>query len=369
VLRSWAVPKGPSLRPGDKRLAVEVEDHPLDYADFAGDIPEGQYGAGHVDIFDRGTWSPVGDPAEAIRQGKLDFELDGEHLRGGWKLVRTQPTGSGKPQWLLLKRDDDAARDAEADDLMPEALQDSTRIDEQRRAARRRRPAKSAKTAKPARSAKAARAVKKDPAPRRARSGDWAARAASLPGAARLRKDDVVEPQLALAAKVTTARRRLAARGQVGRLPDARAAARRAGTHPIAQRTGLDRPAAGAGRVAGGAAGCRRGPGRRAGGAGRQWPERLRPPAAGAQAVPQRQPALCRVRPADPGRGGPAQGGAPGSQGAAARPAGRRRRPAPVLQQPRTGQRCRGLPGIPGRGHGGHHQQAGGRTVRGRAQR
>jgi bifunctional non-homologous end joining protein LigD len=201
VLRSWAVPKGPSLRPGDKRLAVEVEDHPLDYADFAGDIPEGQYGAGHVDIFDRGTWSPVGDPAEAIRQGKLDFELDGEHLRGGWKLVRTQPTGGGKPQWLLLKRDDDAARDAEADDLMPEALQDSTRIDEQRRAARRRRPAKSAKTAKPARSAKAARPVKKDPAPRRARSGDWAARAASLPGAARLRKDDVVEPQLALAAR------------------------------------------------------------------------------------------------------------------------------------------------------------------------
>src|SRR5690606_527605 len=137
ALRRWAGPKGPSLRPGEKRLAVEVEDHPLDYADFAGDIPEGHYGAGHVDIFDRGTWEPVGDPADGIRRGKLDFQLDGDHLRGGWKLVRTQLKGGGKPQWLLLKRDDDEARDAEADDLMPESLQRSTRADELKRAARK----------------------------------------------------------------------------------------------------------------------------------------------------------------------------------------------------------------------------------------
>src|SRR5690606_22179482 len=77
ALKSWAVPKGPSLRPGDKRLAVEVEDHPLDYAGFAGDIPEGHYGAGHVDIFDEGTWVPAGDPADGLRRGKLDFELHG----------------------------------------------------------------------------------------------------------------------------------------------------------------------------------------------------------------------------------------------------------------------------------------------------
>ena len=136
------MPKGPSLRPGEKRLAVEVEDHPLDYADFAGDIPEGHYGAGHVDIFDDGTWTPLGDdPAGSIRKGKLDFELHGDRLRGGWKLVRTQIKGGGKPQWLLLKRDDEAARDAEADDLMPEALQRSTRADERKRAVKKSRKA------------------------------------------------------------------------------------------------------------------------------------------------------------------------------------------------------------------------------------
>jgi bifunctional non-homologous end joining protein LigD len=198
VLRSWAVPKGPSLRPGEKRLAVEVEDHPLEYADFSGDIPEGHYGAGRVDIFDKGTWSPVGDPAEGIRKGKLDFELEGELLRGGWKLVRTRPKGGGKPQWLLLKRDDDAARDGEADDLMPGALQDSTRIDEQRRAARRRGPAKPARST---RAAKAAKPANKGGRPRKSRAAEWAGRAAALPGAARLRKGDVVEPQLALAAR------------------------------------------------------------------------------------------------------------------------------------------------------------------------
>ena len=89
ALKSWAVPKGPSLRPGDKRLAVEVEDHPLSYASFEGDIPEGHYGAGHVDLFDQGTWAIEGDPLLAIANGKLDFELHGDKLKGAWKLVRT----------------------------------------------------------------------------------------------------------------------------------------------------------------------------------------------------------------------------------------------------------------------------------------
>jgi bifunctional non-homologous end joining protein LigD len=213
TLKSWAVPKGPSLRPGEKRLAVEVEDHPLDYADFAGDIPEGHYGAGHVDIFDRGTWSPVGDPAAAIRKGKLEFELHGGQLRGGWKLVRTQLKGGGKPQWLLLKRDDDAARDAEADDLMPEALQRATRQDEQRRAARKRKPAvaaapkagKSLASEQAASATRATRTAKKPPARRKGKAVDWATRASELPGAARLRRGEVVEPQLALAAKAPPA--------------------------------------------------------------------------------------------------------------------------------------------------------------------
>ncbi|WP_440976846.1 DNA ligase D [Pseudoxanthomonas winnipegensis] len=117
VLKSWAVPKGPSLRPGEKRLAVEVEDHPLDYATFEGDIPKGHYGAGHVDVFDHGHWACEGDPLAAIAAGKLDFVLSGDKLGGAWKLVRTQMKGRQK-QWLLIKRDDAFAADAEADDLV-----------------------------------------------------------------------------------------------------------------------------------------------------------------------------------------------------------------------------------------------------------
>jgi len=117
ALKSWAVPKGPSLRPGDKRLAVEVEDHPLAYATFAGDIPHGHYGAGHVDIFDHGWWTPEGEPLRALAKGHLDFELHGDKLRGRWTLLRTRLQGS-KQQWLLMKRSDAEARDLEADDLV-----------------------------------------------------------------------------------------------------------------------------------------------------------------------------------------------------------------------------------------------------------
>ncbi|MEE7546265.1 DNA ligase, partial [Xanthomonas sp. Kuri4-1] len=117
VLKSWAVPKGPSLRVGEKRLAVQVEDHPVSYATFAGDIPEGHYGAGHVDVFDHGTWTCTGDPLQALAAGKLDFVLHGERLNGGWKLVRTALRGK-QPQWLLIKRDDAHAADREADDLV-----------------------------------------------------------------------------------------------------------------------------------------------------------------------------------------------------------------------------------------------------------
>lgn len=120
VLKSWAVPKGPSLRVGEKRLAVEVEDHPLSYAGFEGDIPEGHYGAGHVQVFDHGSWACEGDPLQALADGKIDFVLHGQRLAGGWKLVRTAMKGR-QVQWLLIKRDDAQARDAEADDLLQEA--------------------------------------------------------------------------------------------------------------------------------------------------------------------------------------------------------------------------------------------------------
>jgi bifunctional non-homologous end joining protein LigD len=108
VLWSWSVPKGPSLSPGRRRLAVRTEDHPLDYADFEGVIPAGQYGGGTVVVWDRGTWEPEGDPGEAMQKGKLTFALQGEKLRGRWHLVRTR--GGGKQEsWLLFKGRDEAA--------------------------------------------------------------------------------------------------------------------------------------------------------------------------------------------------------------------------------------------------------------------
>src|SRR6188472_4421297 len=88
TLKSWAVPKGPSLDPTVRRMAVHVEDHPLSYASFEGTIPKGQYGAGTVIVWDRGDWAPVGDPNAGYRQGKLKFDLHGEKLRGRWNLVR-----------------------------------------------------------------------------------------------------------------------------------------------------------------------------------------------------------------------------------------------------------------------------------------
>jgi DNA ligase D-like protein (predicted polymerase)/DNA ligase D-like protein (predicted 3'-phosphoesterase) len=105
VLLSWSVPKGPSLDPAERRLAVRVEDHPLDYAGFEGIIPAGQYGAGGVIVWDRGRWKPHGDPRAALKKGHLTFELDGRKLHGRWHLVRTRD----EKNWLLFKGKDEAA--------------------------------------------------------------------------------------------------------------------------------------------------------------------------------------------------------------------------------------------------------------------
>jgi bifunctional non-homologous end joining protein LigD len=108
VLKSWAVPKQPTLDPAIKRLAVEVEDHPLDYADFEGEIPRGSYGAGTVEIWDRGTYLlPKKGPSiqDALEDGKLVFFLEGTRLRGAFSLVRTRTRG-GKTHWLLMKKRD-----------------------------------------------------------------------------------------------------------------------------------------------------------------------------------------------------------------------------------------------------------------------
>lgn len=103
VLKSWAVPKGPATDPQVKRLAIEVEDHPLKYGKFEGKIPKGQYGAGEVFLWDQGTWTPTKDPHHGLKVGRLEFSLKGTKLSGDWVLVRTRPTGKQK-SWLLIKR-------------------------------------------------------------------------------------------------------------------------------------------------------------------------------------------------------------------------------------------------------------------------
>ncbi len=114
MLLSWAVPKGPSLNPGDKRLAVETEPHPLEYGKFEGTIAEGQYGAGEVEIWDRGTWQPEGDAKRDYERGRLSFRLDGTKLHGAWHLVRTGNGAKGGKAWLLFKSKDEFARDDKA---------------------------------------------------------------------------------------------------------------------------------------------------------------------------------------------------------------------------------------------------------------
>jgi bifunctional non-homologous end joining protein LigD len=140
VLRSWAVPKGPTLKPGDKRLAVMVEDHPIEYADFEGVISPGNYGAGAVIVWDRGRYRvidpPGADPATAVRNGKLDIELHGHKLRGAFTLVRTRAgTSSGydrREQWLFIKKRDSCASEGDVTALHPRSVLSGLTIDELR---------------------------------------------------------------------------------------------------------------------------------------------------------------------------------------------------------------------------------------------
>jgi bifunctional non-homologous end joining protein LigD len=120
TFRSWAVTRGPSLDPADKRLAVEVEDHPLDYGDFEGTIPKGQYGGGTVMLWDRGFWEPEGDPGKMLANGDLKFTLDGEKLHGSWVLVRMKGDkfGGKRINWLLIKHHDEFAKDGDGDAVL-----------------------------------------------------------------------------------------------------------------------------------------------------------------------------------------------------------------------------------------------------------
>ncbi len=150
TMKSWAVPKGPSLDPRDKRMAVQVEDHPISYNSFEGQIPPGQYGAGRVVLWERGHWVPQGDPVAGLREGHLKFTLQGEKLRGTWALVRMggKRFDPKNPAWLLIKERDSEARPAEAYDVT-EALPDSVNVGVATGAAPAKKPGK-APSKKPA---------------------------------------------------------------------------------------------------------------------------------------------------------------------------------------------------------------------------
>ena len=135
VLLSWAVPKGPSLSPKDRRLAVQTEDHPVDYRDFEGTIPHGEYGGGPVIVWDRGTWEPIGDPHEGMKKGRLELVVHGEKLHGKFMFVRLAPKDSdrGKKNWLLIKRGDEHVREgAEAEIVkrMPKSVLTGRSVEE-----------------------------------------------------------------------------------------------------------------------------------------------------------------------------------------------------------------------------------------------
>lgn len=195
VLKSWAVPKGPSLDPGEKRLAMQTEDHPVDYGSFEGIIPEGEYGGGTVLLWDHGTWEPLQDARSGLAKGKLEFVLHGTKLRGRWTLVRIkgrEPRDTGKA-WLLIKGRDDTARPA-ADFDVTRALPNSVATQRALEDIARDRD----RTWHSHRSAKATARRTTEPATRAAvRARSPAVDTAGLPGARRGALPPFVAPQLA----------------------------------------------------------------------------------------------------------------------------------------------------------------------------
>lgn len=180
VLVSWAVPKGPSYDPADKRMAIHVEDHPLSYGSFEGTIPPKQYGAGTVIVWDHGTWEPIGDPHEGLAKGKLVFRLHGQKMEGLWELVKIAKGGEKQEPWLLFKKRDEFAR-SKADYDVVSALPDSV-------------IAKPLRTAAPPASAARTRLKTGAPAPSSKKS---AKAQAVVPGAKKAPMPATMSPQLA----------------------------------------------------------------------------------------------------------------------------------------------------------------------------
>ncbi len=198
VLLSWAVPKGPSFDPADKRMAIHVEDHPLSYGSFEGTIPPKQYGAGTVIVWDNGTWEPVGDPREGLAKGKLVFHLHGQKMAGLWELVKIAKGGEKQEPWILFKKRDAFARPKAEYDVVS-ALPDS--VIAKPLAARRLQSARS--LAPVGTSAKRARRQRHD----------------RVPGAVKAPLPANMSPQLATLATGVPAAGAVALRDQVRRLP------------------------------------------------------------------------------------------------------------------------------------------------------
>lgn len=203
VLKSWAVTRGPSLVPGEKRLAVHVEDHPLEYGGFEGTIPKGEYGGGTVIVWDRGTWEPHGDPHKGYKKGHLEFDLHGEKLEGAWHLVRMQgKPGERHENWLLIKGDDEFARQEGDPDILeerPESVKTGRLVDE----VAGEEPGWSSKTGKITKRKTASKAKDLEPSPV-IEPGD----PSRIEGAVKGRLPPFVEPELAtLASKPPTGKR------------------------------------------------------------------------------------------------------------------------------------------------------------------
>ncbi|MBS9721747.1 DNA ligase D [Tianweitania sp. BSSL-BM11] len=195
VLKSWAVTRGPSLDTSEKRLAVQTEDHPLDYGDFEGTIPKGEYGGGTVLLWDRGTWKPTYDPHKGLAKGHLEFELEGDKLSGRWHLVKMPRRAREKrDNWLLIKADDDVARSGNEGDILeqrPESVKTGRSLDEIAREA----PGWSSKTGKlPAKSPKE---PQKDTPNRRKKAPAKRASASAIKGAKPSDLPDFIPPGLA----------------------------------------------------------------------------------------------------------------------------------------------------------------------------
>ncbi len=320
VFKSWAVTRGPSLDPADKRLAVEVEDHPIDYGDFEGTIPAGEYGGGTVMLWDRGYWAPEDgfDPAKALDKGELKFVLEGQKLHGGWVLVRLKERErTNRHNWLLIKHRDAAARSHDEEDVLREDRSvASGRAMDQIAAGKGRAPKPFIRQA-----AGKANAVwrsnrdggaddKEDDPVGEAASAGRGAEGATGGADAEVRRAAARQPGRAPAAG-----RRLGARGEVRRLPaaDAHRGRRGAASHPQGPR--LD------GQVPGDRRGGRRSRRRhRRRRGGRARPRRragLRGAAGRALVGRHRAAGLLRVRPAVRRRPRPSQAAAERPQGAA----------------------------------------------------